>query len=283
MTASESKRDWRYVTENPKLLEMELEDGTNVPPNTDYAHRPSMDGRIIHLNTHQGSPRTVASSFERVLAEFRRFRERARPVGAFMSQHRIPAYGENGIPPELMREERLLSGGPGASIEVTQLLSRSDMRPLVGTFPFMDAKGRFLLYTDGSPIAFHLGFSRTFTFFEPARAVHDNRELLTQRLEELCKEAGQAILALPAEALRNIWKRWRNTLCLPQHAEYLWLDALFEFKSIVRNHNQPIKCQVYSQSGYTSHVLQGAELFPRLKLFSYDDNSFAHFFPNEAG
>lgn len=167
-----SKRDFLLISESPAFLKADLADGTNVPAGTDFVYWAGMGGNFLRLEQHSEAsgwgPRA-----QRLLTEMRSYRERALPVGAILTQRRIPIHLDNGTPWDLRDEAFIMMGG-GAHVECAQLFASDGRTPISGVFPFLDAKGQPIRFPDGKPSAWRLGFSREFTLVRQPRSSADD-------------------------------------------------------------------------------------------------------------
>ena len=111
----DKERDHLFLSESPKLLSLDLADGTNVAPGTDYVYRARTSGTTVDLTQHREAHSWLEHGM-RLLVAFRGFREVARPVGVVLTQHRSPSFGMNGRPSTL-RYHAMVSGGGGVSIK----------------------------------------------------------------------------------------------------------------------------------------------------------------------
>jgi hypothetical protein len=174
-------------------------------------------------------------------------------------------------------------GGGGAHVDIGPLLSPEHGQPITGLFPFLDARGQAICFSNGEPVGLRLGFSRSYTLLEQPHSPSDDRRLLEGRLKELCEEAGRLILDLPPKALNTIWERWGVSICLPDDDTFCWLDALFEYGWTPGRRRQGLPRCVHDMTGYGSVVLQGNGLFPRVPGLELGELLDSEVFPTEAG
>jgi len=282
MTFRNDTRDSLFLSENPAWLNVKLCDGTNVPPQADIFFAVSCSERDLRLDRHEESAGWHART-ERLLADFRQFRNTALPVGAILHERRIPAFGKNAQPAEFHNQSKMIRFGGGARVEPSPLFDRATREYAPGLFPFLDVNGNLMVSPDRRPLAFRFGLTRQIMIAEAGHSASDNRQLLSERLFELCTEAGTLLAGLPAEILKRVWHRWGVIRNLPDDGGYRWLDSLFEFEWSNRAAPKIATRNVWKDGGYTSLVLDDSGLFPRIPHLALHDGVLAHQFPSEGG
>lgn len=277
-----SRRESLFLSENPAILATDLADGTNVVSGTNFICRTTVRQHDLRLNEYTEGAGWKERA-ERILREFRELRERSSPVGAVCSEKRIPAFANNGTPPELSRRGSLIASGGSTHTEPSFLLERDGQAVRSGLFCVLDARGVPMSSKVGAPLALRFGSFRHFTLIELPRSVHDERPMRMERLHELCSEAGGLLVSLPSDAIHEIFHRHGQFVPLPEEDEYRWIQAVFEHRWTTRRHKKPLSRKVYSDSGYGSIVLVGDGLFPRVPSMDVAGQLIAHAFPTEGG
>lgn len=282
MNFLEINRDSLLLSENPKWLQTDLVDGTNVTAGADVVFQVTLSQHDVRLDGHSETVgwRDRAS---RVLSEFRELRKTTLPISAFVIEKRFPGSGKNGHPSQLSNQDKLLAVGGGLHSEPCQLFDQSTLQPIAGLFPFLDAGGTPILFSDGRAAGYRLGLSRQYAFIEKPRGGHDDRKLSTGRLFELCAEAGVILLQLPPKCLRALWHRWGQFRNLPRGDKFRWIDSVFEFEWSNSHSGTPVTRSVFRSDGYGSLELKECGLFPRAPLLAFGDQQITHQFPTEAG
>lgn len=280
-------RESLFLSEDPKHIEADLINGTNVLEGVEVVFRYRSSGDELDLSEHEATPGWEQYA-TRILSEFRDFRKVALPVGAILFDSRSPGLKLNDAPADHLKQGKSLVASSSVLLELSQILDATTFQPIAGLFPFLDRNGKPMTFPNGKPIAFKCSLIRFYEFVKVAQGVTDDRKLLTSRLIELCAEAGQLLLQLPTECLKALWHRWGMTRKLPDQGEYSWLDAVFEFEwsspktKLARG---DVIRQVWRSDGYSSLVLKDCGLFPRAHLNTWGSSEeyFTHQFPTEAG
>lgn len=278
---SSEDRDSLFLSESPACLRLQLLNGTNLAPDTAALFQIAIGNSDIDFAVHRESP-GWSRRVEILMEEFRQLRTLALPVGAVILESRVPRFGENGWPFALRREEARICSGGGASWEFSFAYDPATKELAEGLFPVLDGKGNPLILPNGRPIGVRFGLFRQITVVERARAVSDNRQMLTAQLSELCSEAGEILLQIPAECLRRLWHRWGQIRNTPSTPKYRWLDTLFEFEWSNTKGKTTSRC-VWHSGETSSLVLHDEGLFPRIPPDSIEGSVLAHRFPSEAG
>lgn len=235
MPSETQNRDWLFLSESPNILSLDLANGTNVSP-------AETGCPVVDLYTHRPSE-SWQKNCERILAEFHGFRERALPISVMLLQKRTPGYGSNGRPPEFGSDSMLSMTGH-AEVRMAQLFNSKDGSPIAGLFPFCDATGEPITFEDGRPVGLRLGYHLSFATIKHPQSVNDNRVLNTARFAKLCRECGNLLLGLPAEALKDIWRRQRRTVVWPNRTlpGGTWVYSNSHGQNVARRFRLVVKC-----------------------------------------
>ena len=284
MTSAESSENDRLIyllSENPRLLETNLDDGTNVSYGTLFRDAWSESSGIhVDFSNSYEAPKWK-TLITPLIEEFQILRQFP-SVSATLEQKRSPAYLTNGTIQHRANwndaYRNLFYAGGENLFSATQLLDADTGHPLSGLFPFLDARGTPISFPNGDPIAYRLGLTQNRILYQKDRYHEIKPSPFIPQFSRTLTAAGQLLLDLPTNVLRQIWKGWGKSAHLSKDPLCRWIDALFEYNWQQRGRRPPLKRRAYLSGGHTSIYLRGNNIFPRLPNVYLKDNC-----PHEGG
>lgn len=236
-------------------LESSKEASAELPADVLHLDIESRAGSVLHPGA--GSVRSngkiiVAlwrTSLQRIQTRFQRAAEQGMRLKGYLIQSFTPRLTAR--PRELPGvHQQAISFGSGASFEGRQLFNQ-DGSPMIGDRVLLDATGKPMVFSDGTPIAFERGFSRSHQYYSQVR------EAFIQ-YKQIADDAGVVIERLPRLVEQVLWMHLPIGTDLSRTPESLWTDVLFEL-AWQRFPGSTLSASKFAWSGQTSVALEAVE------------------------